>query len=114
MNGIDEVKQALVKRALGYDAEETVEEYASEGEDVKLVRKKITKKNVPPDVSAAKLLLEMEGTEDLAAMSDEQLETEKKRLLKIITEKGKNDDEKDGISDSVRRKGVRKSRVDKH
>ena len=52
-------KDALIKKALGYDAVEVVEEYVScdEGE-IKLSKKKVTKKNVPPDLSAIKILME--------------------------------------------------------
>ena len=54
----DEIHDALLRRALGFDCEETVDEYGfSEGEEV-LVKRKVTKKYVPPDISAAKLLLE--------------------------------------------------------
>ena len=77
-------KEALIKKALGYDATEIVEEYVSgeEGE-IKLSKKKVTKKNVPPDITAIKLLLE-EGEKDLTELSDEELEREKKRLLELL------------------------------
>ena len=54
-----EVKAALVKKALGFDATEIVEEYVSDEQgDIRLSRKKVTTKNVPPDVTALKMLLE--------------------------------------------------------
>ena len=75
----EEVTEALRRRALGYEADEVVEEYGfTEGEAV-LLKRKVTKKDVPPDIQAAKLLLEAE--EPLAALTDEQLEQEKARLL---------------------------------
>ena len=82
----EDFKSALIKKALGYDATEVVEEYVSgeEGE-IKLTKKKVTKKNVPPDMTALKMLLESEG-EKLEEMSDEMLEKEKIRLLKILSE----------------------------
>lgn len=47
-----------MERALGYDADEVVEEYGfSEGEAV-LVKRKVTRKRVPPDIQAAKMLLD--------------------------------------------------------
>lgn len=77
-------KNALIKKALGYDATEVVEEYVSgeEGE-IKLTKKKVTKKNVPPDLTAIKLLM---GEDSLALsdMTDEELEKEKERLLKML------------------------------
>ncbi|MBQ3492604.1 MAG: hypothetical protein IJA88_00685 [Clostridia bacterium] len=74
---------ALVKKALGYDYKEVVEEYVS-GEDgeVKLTKKKVTKKNVPPDITAIKILLE--ETPPLSDMTDEELQEEKQRLLKLL------------------------------
>lgn len=85
---VEKIRAALIKRAVGYDTEETVEEYSSNGEDVTMVRKKVTKKKVPPDITAAKLLLEEEN-DGYAEMSDEQLEAEKTRLLKMLKEKSR-------------------------
>lgn len=76
-------KSALIKKALGYDYKEIVEEYVSSDEgEVKLAKKKVTKKNVPPDITALKLLLDSQTP--ISQMSDEQLEQEKKRLLKLL------------------------------
>lgn len=80
---VEKIREALIRRAVGYDTEETVEEYSGTGEDVTMVRRKVTKKNVPPDISAAKLLLEEAGV-DYSAMTDEQLEEEKRRLLELL------------------------------
>lgn len=80
---VEKIREALIRRAVGYDTEETVEEYSGTGEDVTMVRRKVTKKNVPPDISAAKLLLEEAGV-DYSAMTDEQLEEEKQRLLELL------------------------------
>jgi len=79
-------KDALVKKALGYDAKEIVEEYVG-GDDgeVKLIKKKITIKNVPPDVTALKILLE-ENDQSLESLTDEQLFNEKARLLNLLSE----------------------------
>lgn len=89
MNEEDKIKKALLKKALGYSASETVEEYSlEEGEEV-LVKKKITKKHFAPDVSAVKILLERyykTYQERLSLMSDEQLELEEKRLLQLLKE----------------------------
>ena len=77
----DEIRDAIVRRALGYESDEIVEEYGfSEGEEV-LVKRKVTKKYVPPDISAAKLLLE---ERPLGEYSDEELAREKERLLKLL------------------------------
>ena len=80
----EKIKGALLERALGYDADEVVEEYGfSEGEAV-LVKRKVTKKRVPPDIQAAKMLLD--GAPLLTALSDEQLQKEKERILLLLKE----------------------------
>ena len=85
------IQKALLKRALGYEASETVEEYAKNGDDMNIVRKKITTKNVPPDISAVKMLLESfsDTSNELANLSAEQLQSKKERLLALLKEKSK-------------------------
>ena len=87
----DKIQKALIKRALGYDASETVEEYAKNGEDMTIVRKKVTKKNVPPDITAVKMLLENMRDDDykLSELSAKDLEAEKLRVLALLKEKCK-------------------------
>ena len=81
-------KQALIKKALGYNTTEVIEEYvANEDGDIKLSKKKVTLKNVPPDITAIKLL--MDGEEQLCNLTDEQLIEEKKRLLELLAKKTK-------------------------
>ncbi len=80
----EEFKDALIKKALGYDATETIEEYVSSEEgEIKLLKKKITKKNVPPDITAIKILME-DSNESVDSMTDEQLVAEKIRLLEML------------------------------
>lgn len=82
------LKKALLKRALGFETEEVVEEYAEgEGGEVKLLKRKVTKKSVPPDLTAIKLLTE--GEKEVCQMTDEELSFEKQRLLDLIKEKEK-------------------------
>lgn len=78
------IEKALIKKALGYDSTEVVEEYVTgeEGE-IKLTKKKVTKKNVPPDITAIKMLMELEDV-PIEEMTDEELEREKTRLLKLL------------------------------
>ena len=77
-----DVKSALLKKAMGYDAKEVTEEYAvGENGEVSLAKRKVIKKNVPPDVSAIKILLECEGEKDVSELSDEELVKERERLL---------------------------------
>ena len=77
-----EINSALIKKALGFDAKEVVEEYVESDGEIKLSKKKVTVKNVPPDVSALKMLLDR--AVPLSSYTDEQLEAEKTRLLKLL------------------------------
>ena len=90
----DEVIKALKKRATGYETTEITEEYSDDGNGgIKMVKRKVVSKNVPPDVSAVKLLVEASEVEDITKWTDEQLEKEKKRLIKILLSEGNNDDD---------------------
>lgn len=52
-----------------------------ENGELKLVKKKVTKREIPPDIKAVKML--MDGKEEL---SDEELEEEKQKLLDMLKE----------------------------
>ncbi len=84
------IKKALMKKALGYCADEVIEEYVlDEDGQPKLAKKKVTKKHFSPDISAIKVLFEKyykTYSEEIASMTDEQLEEEKERLLKLLKE----------------------------
>lgn len=86
-----DVKTALLKKAMGYDASEITEEYSvGENGEVSLSKRKVIKKNVPPDVAAIKYLLECEGgiEKPLKDMTDEELLAEKERLLRELANEG--------------------------
>lgn len=93
----DKIRKALLKKALGYDANEVVEEYSyNEDGELKLSKKKVTKKHYSSDISAVKVLLERyykTYEDEVLSMSDEELEKEKQLLLGQL-KKG----EKDGDS----------------
>lgn len=78
-----EIRRAILKVALGYSLEEVMEEYGVEDGELKLVKRRETKKDVPPDLKAVRLLLE---EKELSSLSDEELEAEKARLLKTLQE----------------------------
>ena len=68
----ERVRRALLKKALGYTVEEAVEEYASDGEELRLVKRKVSTRHLPPELTAAKEILA--GREGGAAeLSDEEL-----------------------------------------
>ena len=76
--------RSLYKKAVGYTATEKTTEFSPEGE---VIKRKVTSKHYPPDITALKTYLELTGQEeDLEAMSDEALELEKERLLKELEE----------------------------
>ena len=82
---IKKIKDALIKKAIGYYAEETIEEYQIEDGNEVLVKKKITKKYVPADLSATKMLLDyfgQEGSQDYSNFSDDELDKEAVKLFK--------------------------------
>lgn len=74
------VDEALLKVALGYQIAEITEEYTEANGELKLVKCKKTKKDVPPDLKAVQMLLGG-GENGISALSDEELEAEKQRLL---------------------------------
>lgn len=92
----DEIKQALLKKALGYESDEVVEEYSTDenGKPV-LSKRKITKKINPPDINALRFLFEQSELSDdeIEKMTDKQLLQEKERLLQLLKEKEKEEDE---------------------
>ncbi len=89
----ENLKSALLKKALGFSVTETVEEYVGSDEgEIKLLKKKVTKKKVPPDVTALKMLLDETRT-DVKEMTDEELELERLRLLEQLTQSAKKDKE---------------------
>ena len=76
---------SLYKKAVGYTATEKTTEYSPEGE---VVKKKVTSKHYPPDISALKAYLDLTSSEeDYERMTDEELACEKERLLKALEEK---------------------------
>ena len=86
----DKIKKALMKKALGYNADEVIEEYVIDEEgEARLSKKKVTKKHVSPDISAMRVLLERYSSDmadEIRNMSDEELLKERSRLLKLIKE----------------------------
>lgn len=84
------MKEALYKRAVGYEAQEVTEEYVGEDGGVKLVKRKVVSKNVPPDVSAVKLIVELSSETEVKNLTDEELEQEKIRLIRLLESQNNN------------------------
>ena len=82
----EKLGNALLKVALGYQIAEVTEEYAEVNGELKLTKRKKTKKDVPPDLKAVQLLLATEGSAEYVSWTDEQLRAEKERLLAALKE----------------------------
>lgn len=80
------IEKALLDKALGYETKEITEEYALSGDELVLQKRKTSVKTYPPDLTALQMLLEEKKDGDLSQMSDEDLEKEKQKLLKLLKE----------------------------
>lgn len=86
----EQIKEALLKKAIGFESDEIIEEYVTdENGYAVLSKRKITKKYNPPDIAALKFLLEEDGhfDDEISKMSDEDLLKERDRLLQLLREK---------------------------
>ena len=90
----DDIYGAVVKRAKGYEAKETVEEYAVVDGTLELIKKRVTTKDVPPDMTAAKMLFD---DSDFSSMTDDMLEAEKRRLLLELEEESKSEETSESV-----------------
>ena len=73
--------------ALGYQVAEVTEEYAEVDGQLKLTKRKKTKKDVPPDLKAVQLLLAAKEEKGLLQWTDEELEEERQKLLEELKKK---------------------------
>lgn len=81
------LEQMLLKKALGFKVREITEEYSFDNasNEMILVKKKVSTKYIPPDVSAARAYAEhYKLDENVSIMTDSQLSQEKQRLLLIL------------------------------
>lgn len=79
----EKIVNALTLKAMGFNHDEVVEEYVCTPEgEIKLAKRKVTKKFIPPDIPAVKILLsQFDRNVDFSNMTEEELKKEKKRLL---------------------------------
>lgn len=92
----EQLKNALLKKALGGTTSEQICEYSIDenGQPI-LSKKKVTRKQVSPDLAALKFLLEGFYREaDIEKMTDVELKTERARLLQLLKEEEENADRK--------------------
>ena len=82
----EKIQKSLIKKALGYRYNEVIEEYSIGDDGEKLTKRKVTTKDVPPDMSAVKILLDSINVEhnDFESMTDEELKVEIEKTIKLL------------------------------
>jgi hypothetical protein len=84
-NVTNKLNRVIRRKAFGYETSETVEEYALIDGEMTLVKKKVSTKEIPPDTTALKMLLDIsDGVDD--DMSEEEIKKEKLRLIRLLME----------------------------
>ena len=83
----NDILGALKKCAVGLETNEVVEEYDAKDGELKLIKRKVTKRDIPPDIKAVKMLMEEGGVDGLTI---EELEEERKNLLKLLNKEEEN------------------------
>ena len=78
--------ELLYQKAVGFETIETVEEYVKNLEgDLELVKRKVNKKQSPPDLNALQILLEkQEDSDDLEKMSLDELKEIRDQIYQNI------------------------------
>ena len=93
MNEEGRLKETLFKKATGYAVkEETIEYVLDDDGKEKIAKRKVSKKYIPPDASALRLLIErfFSSRDDFEMMSDEELEKERNEIIRMLKEEEKN------------------------
>ncbi|HPD02525.1 MAG TPA: hypothetical protein P5161_06685 [Eubacteriales bacterium] len=81
----DKVLKTLLKKAIGYNADEVSEEFTvNEAGGLELTKRKVTTKYYPPDNAALKTYLELTSEKSYSDYTDDELEAEKARLLSML------------------------------
>ena len=75
-------KEKLIELVKHYNVKEVIEEYTEVDGDMRLLRQKVIIKNVPPDITAVKMITN--NTKEANKLRDDEFEEEKQKLLKIL------------------------------
>ena len=78
---IKKLYDGVLKKAAGYESVETQEEFALVDGQMQLVKRKVTVRDVPPDIAAFKLLIEDRDDEPVGK---EELERERAALTEAF------------------------------
>ena len=79
------LRDALYKCAVGFTAEDKTEEYNIKDGREELVKVKITRRSVPPDLAAVKMLADFEKDET-ELLTEAELIKERDRLLELLSQ----------------------------
>ena len=109
----EKLGNALLKVALGYQIAEVTEEYAEVNGELKLTKRKKTKKDVPPDLKAVQLLLATDGGAEYGTWTEEELNEEKERLLSMLQAASLEGQEKKKVGGRVATKTKKSSSTSK-
>lgn len=94
-----QVTDALLKKAIGYNFEEVVEEFSFDEESgqMKKSKVKVNKKHSPPDMTAVKTLLSLNENQitKYDTMTEDELLIERKKLLEELAKTPKIDFEEE-------------------
>lgn len=94
MDEDEKLKKALIRKALGYSVKEETVEFSRDDTGGEVVSKrKVSRKHIPPDISALKMLLEHFFTEefkDVEEMTDEELQEEREKIIELLKEEERN------------------------
>lgn len=82
-----EIIDAVRRKAVGYSTTERTEELQMDDNgQMQTVKVRLVTKEVPPDITAVKCLMDMDNGSDIEKMTAEQLAAEKMRLLLLLKE----------------------------
>ena len=82
----EKIIAAVRKKAKGYKVTEKTEEKQIIDGEMQTVKVRLSTKEVPPDIAAVKCLCELEAESRIEDMTEQQLKTEKRRLLRELRE----------------------------
>ena len=97
---VEQLFEAVKRKAIGYTTTENVEEYSLVDGELSIVKRKITQKEVPPDIAAVKFLID-ENIDSYSEMTEDELLSEKNRLLNLLKE-AENATDKNKAQDKMR------------
>ena len=88
------IEKALYERAVGFSQEDVAEEFGIVENELRLLKRKTSKKYYPPEIRAIEMMIERDESQDeYSNMNLNELESERNRLIELIEKAEKNDKE---------------------